>query len=535
MDDRMGRNGCLAGWRDGGADFRGLLVGCLLCAVIGLAALWGGCSSNSRSSGAGGATGQAGRGAAGTDPGGASGIAGAAGSGDEGGGGGGAAGVGGGRSTIVTIAAVSATGPDRFYGVAYGADGSIFTTGQVAPSTDSAADFALVVAKFTPAGALDPTFGDGGYAVRNVAPGTNGELFRGIVVQSTGKVVVSGTIDHAGAADARDRDVALVRFNANGTKDPTFGVEGVVVLDFSTGIANGAGFLADSVWGLARYPDDRLIIHGGRVRAGATDTDFLLARFTADGAPDPTFGVGGQFTLDTLVEGTTTSNNASPRNVTILPGNDGVLGAGYQPVPGADTRPVVFKVTDAGVLDATFGVSGVFSQAVLMEQTECYTAAIQPQANGGYGIVTTGYGRQLASETSDVVSLRLRSDGVLDPTYGTGGLVRVDVGGFADNSRHLAVLPDARVLLVGGGRATSADVDGLALMLLPDGRPDTSFAPAGWRTIDLGGPADFLWSVALSPDRKTAAIAGIRGVGSSPSPATLNDDGVLVLLPIAAP
>src|SRR4030095_16153868 len=125
----------------------------------------------------------------------------------------------------------------------------------IAESTASTVDSALLVAKFTAAGALDKTFGDQGFVTMNVAPGTNGELFRGIVVQSTGKVVVSGTIEHAGATDARDRDVALGRFNANGTKATTFGTNGVVVLDFSTGVPVGtSGFAADSVWGLAKYP-----------------------------------------------------------------------------------------------------------------------------------------------------------------------------------------------------------------------------------------------------------------------------------------
>jgi uncharacterized delta-60 repeat protein len=128
--------------------------------------------------------------------------------------------------------------------------------------------------------------------------------------------------------------------------------------------------------------------------------------------------------------------------------------------------------------------------------------------------------------------MRLTSAGVLDPTYGTNGVVRIDIGGFADNSRRLLVLPDSRILLVGGGRSTAADVDGVVVRLLPDGQPDPTFSTTGWKTYDLGGPADFFWSVALSPDGKTAAIAGLRGVGNMPMPATSNDDAALMLLPL---
>ena len=433
---------------------------------------------------------------------------------------------------VLRIVPISATGHDHLYGVTFDAQGAIYATGQVAPGTDTATDYASVVVKFTPAGELDPTFGDHGVAIRNVAVGTNGELFRGIVVQSTGKVVVSGSVEHAGATDPRDRDIALLRYNPDGTPDASFGAGGVVILDLSPGIAVGTGYAADSVWGLAAYPDDRLVLTGGRVRAGATDTDYVVVRLTPDGVPDPSFATGGVFALDRVIPDATNSNaplhnNASPRSITLLPGTAGIIAAGYQPVPGRDTEPVVYKLTDSGALDATFGTGGVFDSYLLDEQAETYAARLQ-----GDKLVTTGYGRSTAAETTDVLSLRLGADGTLDPSYGTGGMVRIDVGGFADNSRNLVILPDGRVVLSGGGRPTADNVDGFIAVLSPDGQPDTAFSPAGWKTIDLGGPADFLWSVALSPDARTLAFVGFKGVGANPTPATANDDAALVLVPV---
>ncbi|HEX2658182.1 MAG TPA: hypothetical protein VHU40_07925, partial [Polyangia bacterium] len=314
---------------------------------------------------------------------------------------GGSAGYGGtgmGGASISTgrpiVVPVSTIGPDRFYGVATDAAGNIFATGQVASSTDAAADVATVVAKFRPTGELDPTFGTGGIVTRNISVGTNGELFRGIVVQSTGKIVIAGTVEHAGAADARDRDVAVARFNADGSKDASFGVDGIIVFNFSEGVVAGTGFSADSAWGLARYPDDRLVVSGGQVRTGGTDTDFALLRLSADGLRDSGFGTNGLFSLDLPPVGGTGSNNASPRDVTILPGNEGIVGAGYQSLPGHNSSPVVFKVTDNGVLDLSFGTGGAFTMPVLAEQTECYAAMVQPSPTGiGYKLVTTGYGK----------------------------------------------------------------------------------------------------------------------------------------------
>jgi uncharacterized delta-60 repeat protein len=434
------------------------------------------------------------------------------------------------HAALPLIVNASPTGHDRFYGAAFDAAGNVYTVGQIASSNDTSADIATLIAKFTPQGALDTSFGSGGFYVRNVANGTNGELFRNLVVQSTGKVVAAGSIEHAGATDARDRDLALMRVNQDGTKDTTFGSDGIVKLDLSTGILNGTAFLADSAWGLELYADDRLVVSGGKVREGGTDSNFVIVRLSADGVPDDGFATHGVFELDTAVEGVD-HNNASPRNVTILPGTDGIIGSGYQPKPGADTSPVVYKVTDAGVLDDGFGDHGVFHAAPLDEQTECYQAVVQPMAAGGYKLVTTGYGRQLSTETTDFVSLRLTSAGQLDETYGTQGVARLDIGGFGDNSRKLLVLPDRRIVLVGGGRLTSANVDGVVAVLSVDGAPDTTFAAKGFRLFELGGPTDFFWGVALSPDQKRLAIAGIRGAGSAPMPATAADDAALLLLP----
>ncbi|HEY0464695.1 MAG TPA: hypothetical protein VGC79_10820 [Polyangiaceae bacterium] len=265
---------------------------------------------------------------------------------------------------------ITAGGNDRFYGVTFDADDNIYAVGVTSTGFDATADYATVVAKFTPEGALDQSFGDHGYAIRNVAVGLAGELARGIALQSDGKIIVSETVEHEAAADARDRDIAVLRFNADGTKDADFGDDGVKIIDLSEGVLVGSSYLADSAWGMAVYPDDRIVIHGGLVAASQTDTDFALVRLSKDGEYDKTFGTNGVFTLDTQIGDPQVSNNASPRNLTLLPGNQGIIGAGYQPVPGFDTKPVVYRVTNAGKLNKTFGVEGVFSESVFPEQTE---------------------------------------------------------------------------------------------------------------------------------------------------------------------
>lgn len=415
---------------------------------------------------------------------------------------------------IVKTFALSPSGHDRLYGVAVDDKGNIFATGQLAASTDSTADYSFLLAKFTPAGELDSSFANKGLAVRNVAVGTNGELARGIVIQSDGKIVIAGTIEHAGATDPRDRDIAVLRFNSDGSLDTTFQNNGMLILDLSVGTPTDTGYIADNFWGLSKYDDDRLLLTGAQKNPLGTDTDFAVVRLSANGDLDSSFGNGGIFTLDI------DHLNASTRTATLLP-EGGIVISGYMKTAVA-TQPVLFKLLESGQLDTTFGTQGIFTQAVLSNAAEVYAGYMQ-----GDSFITTGYGKGTdAAESLDWISLRISAQGTLDHSYGNNGVARIDVAGFNDNSRALTVLPDGRILLVGGGRTTSDNIDTMVALLTADGQPDTSFASTGYKLFDLGQPSDFLWAVTLAPNQDSAVMVGIRGVGANAG----DDDSALIIL-----
>ena len=413
------------------------------------------------------------------------------------------------------IVPISENGHDRFFGVTHDPQGNIYATGIVSDGTDATADFATVVAKFLPTGELDPSFGTKGFATHNIVVGTNGEVTRGIVVQSTGKIVVAGTVEHVGAADARDRDIAAIRFNPNGTLDTTFGTNGVAILDLSDGELVGTTYVADSHWGLSLYPNDKLVLTGAQKAPGRTDLDFAVVRLEANGSFDTTFGTNGVTLLDINMQG------ASPRTATILADGSAVV-TGYTRDVDSVVSPVLFKVTPTGQLDTTFGVNGVFKQIVLGSVTEAYGAALQ-----GTSFVTAGYGRNAAADSLDWISLRIGANGKLDTTYGENGVTKVDVAGFNDNARCVLTLPDNRVLLAGGGRPTMDNVDAMVGLLLENGKVDPSFNAQGFKVYDLGGTSDFFWGSALSPDKKTVALVGVKGVAMGMG----DDDAALMLMP----
>jgi uncharacterized delta-60 repeat protein len=458
-------------------------------------------------------------------------------------------------------AEVSAIGNDRFYGVTYDPAGNIYAVGSTSDVLGSTADSALVVAKYSAAGVLDTTFGVGGYAIKNVTVGgLSAELARGIVVQSSGKIVIVGDAEHQvfgagidGGVFVGDTDIVLVRFNSNGSIDTGFGTDGVVRYDLNVGAlvinqADGGVSLGgrDSAYSLALAAADKLVVHGGSRPSGQwsdggvrTDSDFALLRLTADGALDTTFGTGGIVLTDVG------QASGSARAATVLP-DQSIIATGYTTASTLGTssqQPVLYKVTPTGAPDNTFATAdatpnpGVYYDYTRpdMQRAEAYGAA--PQGNK---FVTVGYGPPRGSSTgaTDWVFFRFNADGSKDPSFGIGGASFIDVGGHADNGRGLTILPDNRVLAIGIGRltpatapvmGTNAPADAIVGILGPDGQNDLSYGAGGYKAYDLGGPSDEFTAVTLSPNKKQVAIVGY---GTAADPATQDGDSALLLLNI---
>jgi uncharacterized delta-60 repeat protein len=132
---------------------------------------------------------------------------------------------------------------------------------------------ALVIAVAVPSaaapGQLDPAFGAGGTAVTEFSSSYSGA--RAVAVQADGRVVAAG---FAHTDNSILQDIAVVRYDATGELDPTFGSGGRVRTDF------GGRF--DEALAVAVQSDGRIVVAGST--ADATGSDSRL---------DRGFGVGG--------------------------------------------------------------------------------------------------------------------------------------------------------------------------------------------------------------------------------------------------
>jgi uncharacterized delta-60 repeat protein len=181
----------------------------------------------------------------------------------------------------------------------------------------------LIAARYNPDGTLDPSFGTGGTVTLSMGF-LNG--FSDGVLQADGKLVMAGTF----FSTPTNVNFALVRLLPNGTLDPSFGGDGVVISDF------GGYEIADSVVVLG---DGRIVLGGHR------DGDLALARYLPDGSLDVTFGTGGLATADS-------GGSEALGQLIVLP-NGKLLVAGSV---AADF--LLARFHPDGALDTSFGSSG---------------------------------------------------------------------------------------------------------------------------------------------------------------------------------
>lgn len=160
-----------------------------------------------------------------------------------------------------------------------------------------------------------------------------------------------------------------------------------------------------------------------------------------------------------------------------------------------------------GTLDTSFGNGGTLTTDLQTSSAEA-TAIIQlPDGR------LLAAGHTLTGANYDPVLAMYLANGDLDPSFGEGGLVRVDLdqgGGI----QALAVRPDGRILMAGAA-AGAEDGNAIVLQFLDDGTPDPDFGSAGYVTHSIPGGDVSPRAMVLRPDGGIV-LTGSQFVGSIP-------------------
>ncbi|GKS68322.1 hypothetical protein W03_03260 [Nitrosomonas sp. PY1] len=140
----------------------------------------------------------------------------------------------------------------------------------------------MVLARYNTDGSPDTSLGGTGIVVTTLGPGAGSGC--GLALQSDGKMVAVGYTD-----TGSNNDVAVVRYNSDGTLDTSFGGgDGVV----TTAIGSGE----DEGLAVAIQSDGKIVVSGKSWNG--TDYDIVLLRYNTDGSLDSRFGTALINTLD---------------------------------------------------------------------------------------------------------------------------------------------------------------------------------------------------------------------------------------------
>src|SRR5262249_28597197 len=143
-----------------------------------------------------------------------------------------------------------------------------------------------------------------------------------------GRFVLAGlTMNLAGSAGS----ISLARFNADGTLDSTFGNKGTVLSTVSDFVGGGSPFR--HIINVAVDAGGRIVVAGtsGNGSVG-TPRDFQVARFTANGSLDATFGAAGTGAVTTDISG---SGGQDVAYSLALQGDGKILVGGFSEPPNS--------------------------------------------------------------------------------------------------------------------------------------------------------------------------------------------------------
>ena len=314
-------------------------------------------------------------------------------------------------------------------------------------------------------GTLDNTFGSSGVA-RMPAPGSYGfDTGSSVFVAAGGKILVTLNITNV---TNTANDTYVYRLLANGQIDTSFGTAGVTVI----------AKLVHNV----RLTSDGKIVLGGLDSTQAANNALIFTRLTADGVVDTTFGTNGTtqvFLLDAVQGGISHLELAL----------DGKLLFAYSFGAGAARDIAIYRLSANGIQDTTWGTAGRVNVAPTNREDNLRITRQQPD---GKILLLSRTARAAFPAKQEFLLARLNSDGALDPTFGSGGVVETLVEPSSPNSNDFAsamrVLSDGKIIVSGrrnNGLASATQQDIVVMRYLPNGSLDPAFGVGGIKVVVL--------------------------------------------------
>lgn len=360
-------------------------------------------------------------------------------------------------------------------------DGKIVVLGFFIPTGQY---YASGLYRFLPNGQIDTSFGDNGFVLLDELPWHVGFAIK---VQADNKVVLAGYKDLR--TGSRTLDLMMLRLNADGSLDPSFGTGGIFLKDLSVGTVNAS----DGLFSLDFRRDGKIVASGTSDRVSSVvgqDRNLVVIRLTGDGVQDPSFGDNGTYQTPAGKEHSQTFGSQTATAIQ----SDGRILAGVSYgvyVNGPQSLPTqfsdLFRINSNGTSDNSFSNDGKLELGQGFDNFQ------------SIHVLPDGKLRTLSGLTR--IS-QIDTSGNFDTGFGTGGQLVASPYFSGD----MAVDGSQRSVI------TAISTTGIFRRFLDNGELDIKFGRGGISTSNGGAEYTYASKIGIN-SAGDLVLAGLAGQG----------------------
>lgn len=280
--------------------------------------------------------------------------------------------------------------------------------------------------------------------------------------------------------------LAGTAYAAPGDLDTTFGTGGKLLTSY------GGPIIFDPK--VAVQPDGRIVV-AGRQYNGKND-DFLAFRLLSNGALDTSFGSSGVAQLDFA------RSEDVAKSILFQPDGKILLGGEGRSAGGAYGVHALTRLSANGIVDTSFGSAGKVTTD-FGRPSHAHALALQTDGK------ILAIGEAYSGDDGGAAALaRYNSDGTLDTSFGTAGMVTLSIGSSA-NGHAVTVQADGKILIAGYAlNPTTSQTQFFLARLSSNGSLDTSFGTSGVSQAAIGIGLNYCHSMQLQADGKILLAGG---------------------------
>ncbi len=367
---------------------------------------------------------------------------------------------------VIHKSAAGGDGQDRAHAIAIDSKDRIVVAG----TSYNGSNMDMAAWRYNEDGTIDTSFNGTGFVVHdNAANGNKDDYGWGVAVDANDRVLVAGY-----SWNSLDNDIIIWRYKEDGTLDPSFDGDGILLIQNAAG-----GNKHDEAFAITIDANNKILVTGWSTNA-SNNLDLVVIRLNENGTFDNSFDGDGIRVHDNAAGG-----NGHDRGYAITTDANGKILVAGRSWKGLEYDMTIWRFKENGALDNTFGGGAGFVLS--------HNAAGGGTYDDGFDIAVDGDGKILVAGASyngsdeDMVVWRYNADGTPDASFGTNGKVVNDKGAGGGSQQvnnddfGYAITTDQqnRVLVAGWSVNPLNNASMVIWRFNTNGTPDTSFGTNG--------------------------------------------------------